>query len=62
MSREPKVIRVSEPFECPFNVGFACMLDENIEDQLLCEDDVPHNCPLITQDYTVKLVRDRTVK
>lgn len=62
MSRSPKVIHVSDPFECPFNVGFACMLDENIGDQLLCEDDVPHNCPLVLHDYTVKLVRDRITK
>lgn len=56
---ENKTVNVSVPFECPFNVGFACMLDENIDSQLTCEDVIPHNCPLIATDYTVKLVRDR---
>ncbi len=62
MIKNIKTINVSFPFECPFNVGFACMLDENMENQLTCEDDIPHNCPLIISDYTVKLVMDRVVK
>lgn len=61
-AKEQKIVHVSIPFECPFNVGFACMLDDDIDGQLECGENLPHECPLILNDYVVSLVRDRNVE
>ena len=61
-----KVIDVSIPFECPFNVGLACTLDDNISFQLECgekiDGDIPAECPLILADYKIHLVKDRRTR
>jgi len=61
-----KVIDVSIPFECPFNIGMACALDDNISFQLECGmsgegddmlDKIPAECPLHKSDYVIRLAK-----
>lgn len=61
-----KVINVSLSFECPFNGGGMCVLDDNIAFQLECMgiddaggiiEEIPAECPLHKSDYTIRLVK-----
>ena len=57
---ENKIIDVTNPWDCPF-------LKEDVDSgetwcgyniELDCEEYIPTNCPLITADYTIRLVKD----